>query len=126
MIDAKVCNAATNTMSTMKCYICGETSKDFNKLSLKKEVDPNTIKFGLSILHARIRFFENLLHLSYKIPVQKWQIKSEADKNVVQERKKQIQNRFKKEMGLLVDMPKQGYGNIYNLLFQYLKQKHIL
>ena len=29
MIDGKVCNAATNTTSTMRCYICGQTSKDF-------------------------------------------------------------------------------------------------
>jgi hypothetical protein len=30
MIDGKVCNAATNTASTMRCYVCGNTSKDFN------------------------------------------------------------------------------------------------
>lgn len=29
MIDSKVCNAATNTMSSMRWYICGETSKKF-------------------------------------------------------------------------------------------------
>lgn len=27
MVDAKVCNAATSTSSTMRCYICGNTSK---------------------------------------------------------------------------------------------------
>lgn len=36
MVDAKVCNVATTMMSTMKCYICGATSKDFNLLSNKK------------------------------------------------------------------------------------------
>jgi hypothetical protein len=36
MIDVKVRNAATYTTSTMSCYICGETSKDYNNLSIKK------------------------------------------------------------------------------------------
>lgn len=36
MIDGKVCNAATNTTSTSRCYICGATSKDFNNLNKKK------------------------------------------------------------------------------------------
>lgn len=87
MIDGKVCNAATDTTSTMRCYICGQTSKDFNKL-IKKDVNVETLKFGLSILHARIRFFESLLHLSYKIPLEKWQARSAEEKRVVSETKK--------------------------------------
>lgn len=71
IVDGKVCNAATNTTSTMKCYICGETSKHFNNLRKKKEENPETFKFGLSILHARIRCFEFLLHLSYKLTIKK-------------------------------------------------------
>ncbi|EFN61162.1 hypothetical protein EAG_09608, partial [Camponotus floridanus] len=35
MIDNKVCNA-TDTKSTLRCYLCGATSKDFNKLKIKK------------------------------------------------------------------------------------------
>lgn len=111
MIDAKVCNAATNTASTMRCYICGQTSKDFNILSKKSIENPDALKFGLSVLHARIRFFESLLHLSYKIPLKKWQARSQEDKKIVAERKQNIQNAFKEEMGLLVDIPKAGFGN---------------
>jgi hypothetical protein len=69
MTGDKVCNAATHTTSTMRCYICGETSKDYNNLSIKKEVTPEALQFGLSILHARIRLFERILHLAYKLPV---------------------------------------------------------
>jgi hypothetical protein len=43
MIDAKVCNASTHTTSTMRCYICGKTSKDYNNLSIKKEVKPDAL-----------------------------------------------------------------------------------
>ncbi|WP_209391488.1 hypothetical protein, partial [Chryseobacterium sp. RR2-3-20] len=32
IVDAKVCNSATNTTSTIRCYICGKTSKNFNDL----------------------------------------------------------------------------------------------
>lgn len=59
MIDGKVCNAITDTASTMRCYLCQLTSKDFNNLKLArtKNVEPNRANFGLSVLHARIRFF---------------------------------------------------------------------
>lgn len=111
MVDAKVCNSATNTTSTMKCYICGATSKDFNKLDRQREANPSTFKFGLSILHARIRFFESLLHLSYKLEVKKWQLRNEDDKNAVKQRKSMIQEDFRNRLGLIVDVPKAGFGN---------------
>lgn len=69
MVDAKVCNAATETSSTMRCYICGATSKQFNDLNIKMNVDVDALNFGLSVLHARICLFESVLHLSYKLPI---------------------------------------------------------
>ncbi|CAH2088846.1 unnamed protein product [Euphydryas editha] len=94
MVDGKVCNAATNTSSTMRCYICGLTSKNFNNLKKGVEVNPESLKFGLSILHARIRFFESLLHLSYKLTIMKWQIRSAEDKKIIEERKKISKKHF--------------------------------
>jgi len=111
MIDPKVCNAATHTTSTMRCYICGETSKDYNNLSITKEVTPETLQFGLTILHARIRLFERILHVAYKLPVQKWQLRSEDEKAIVKQRKLEIQEELRTKMGLLVDVPKPGCGN---------------
>jgi hypothetical protein len=113
MIDARVCNAATYTTSTMRCYICGEPSKDYNNLSIKKEVTPEALLFGLSILHSRIRLFESILHVAYKLPVQKWQLRSEDEKAIVKQRKLEIQEEFRTKMGLLVyvDVPKPGCGN---------------
>lgn len=112
MVDGKVCNAATNTTSTMKCYICKQTSKDFNMLKSVQEcdIDPNLLKFGLSILHARIRFLETCLHIAYKLPIKKWRLSPE-EKKISAERKKEIQEQFKDQMGLLVDVPKAGFGN---------------
>lgn len=113
MVDGKVCNAATHTSSTMRCYICNRTSKDFNNLTLPNMEDPETYKFGLSILHARIRLFEFLLHLSYKLKaeVHKGRITVENDKEKIKLAKQEIQKEFREKMGLLVDIPKVGYGN---------------
>lgn len=83
MIDANVCNATTNTSSTMRCYICGQTSKEFNNLNIKNPENPDAVKFGLSVLHARIRFFNLLLHLSYKILIKKWETRSQEDRKIV-------------------------------------------
>lgn len=112
MVDGKVCNAATNTTSTMKCYICNQSSKDFNMLKTVEEssIEPNSLQFGLSILHARIRFLETCLHIAYKLPIKKWRLNPE-EKKISAKRKKEIQEEFKHHMGLLVDVPKAGFGN---------------
>lgn len=113
MIDGKICNAITATASTQRCYLCGLTSRDFNNIDkvLHVEVDKKQFKFGLSILHAWIRLLESILHLAYKLPLQKWQARGPHDKEVVAETKTNIQKKFKQELGLTVDKPKQGYGS---------------
>lgn len=112
MVDGKVCNAATGTASTSRCYICGKTSKDFNQLDDKRETSKAATEFGLSILHARIRFFESILHLAYKLPVKKYRgRRTEDEKKIEREKKLEIQTRFRNETGLLVDMPKTNFGN---------------
>ena len=111
MIDAKVCNAATSTKSTMRCYLCGQTSSEFNNLNYVNAIDTHAVKFGLSPLHLRIRLFENLLHISYKLPIKCWQARGVEAKQAVKDRKKKVQKCFREEMGLIVDVPKAGFGN---------------
>ena len=113
MVDGKVCNALTDTKSTQKCFLCGATSKQFNKIDevLEMEVKSDYLQFGLSILHGWIRCFECLLHIAYKIPIQSWQARGVESKKIVSENKKRIQKEFKEKLGLLVDRPKQGFGN---------------
>ncbi|GBN09024.1 hypothetical protein AVEN_30634-1 [Araneus ventricosus] len=60
-------------------------------------------------LHAWIRCFERLFHFSYKIEVKKWPGRKQ-DKEKLEKHKKVIQDRFKKEMGLLIDIPRQISG----------------
>ncbi|KAK9688610.1 hypothetical protein QE152_g35188 [Popillia japonica] len=113
MVDGKVCNAATGTKSTSQCYICGATQKDFNNITDKEETSNLTgVTFGLSVLHARIRLFESVLHLAYKLPLKKYRKrKTHEEKQLEEKTKKHIQERFRIETGLLVDMPKTNFGN---------------
>lgn len=113
MVDGKICNAATGTKSTSRCYICGATSKDFNKLDLtRREVNDAAVEFGISVLHARIRVFEFILHLAYKLQVKKYRERKTTEEKDLEDRtKKEIQRRFRTETGLLIDMPKSNFGN---------------
>lgn len=112
MVDAKVCNAATHTKSTMKCYICGATSAQFNDLTKERPCNTENMRFGLSLLHARIRFLESILHVAYKLPVRKWNARlSTEEKDLVANKKKEIQTKFRDQLGLLVDIPKANFGN---------------
>lgn len=113
MIDGKVCTALSNYTSSQACYLCGSTPKtmnDMNALS-QREIDENMLAVGLSPLHAYIRFMECLLHISYRLEIEKWYVSGDENKESVARRKKKIQDRFRNEMGLLVDMPKQKTGN---------------
>lgn len=112
MVDGKLCNALSDTKSTLKCYLCNATSKEFNNLNtvLQKPVKNDFISFGLSVLHCWIRLFEFFLHLSYKLPIQEWRVNKE-NKETVEQNKKRIQTEFRKQLSLIVDKPKPGFGN---------------
>lgn len=96
MVDGKVCNAITETASTMRCYICGLTSKDLNNLKKATRAKECNVQFGLSTLHARIRVLEFFLHLSYRLDVKKWQIRDPYDKLQVKNKKKSSKKNSKK------------------------------
>lgn len=78
---------------------------------MKKEIKAETLKFELPVLHARIRIFESLLHLSYKLPVKKWRLQAKSEKDIVKQRKLQIQEDFRMKMSLIVNVPKPGFDN---------------
>lgn len=110
MVDGKVCNALSDT-SAMKCYICNATISQLNEIkSLRKRpVQPEMYRFGLSVLHAYIRFFECILHISYRLELKTWKV-PKTHKTELEQRKQLIQNAFRQRMGLIVDVPKQGFG----------------
>jgi len=67
---------------------------NFNKLSEKAEVIEN-FKYGLSSLHAWIRFMECILHIAYRLHFCKWSPRSIKEKEQMKSAKRRIQKLFK-------------------------------
>lgn len=111
MVDGKVTQYLTDTKSSSACIICQKNPKDFRNT----EEEPNIVEnyqYGLSPLHARIRFMEFILHLSYDLSFTNEGIRNNPEnKQKRQEEKSRIQREFRSRLGLIIDTPKQGFGN---------------
>lgn len=83
MIDGKVCNALAYNACSQKCFICGATSKQMNNLTLNLPINEETTSWGLSPLHAYIRFMECVLHISYRLEVPKWNVRMTNEEKAV-------------------------------------------
>lgn len=93
----------TSHKSTQSCYICGAKPSEMNNSVINKQPNPEFYKYGLSSLHALIKMFECLLHIAYRLDIKKWAIRDKQDKELFQARKKDIQAKFKNDMGLIDD-----------------------
>lgn len=63
--------------SSQVCYTCKCSPKNMNnieKFRKKENVQEIFYKFGLSTLHAWIRFFECLLHTAYRLEFKQWRV----------------------------------------------------
>lgn len=111
MIDGKACSSIAES-SSMNCYICGATPKQMNSFDIvqQRTINMNNLKFGMSSLHGWIRCMEFLLHVSYNLEIQKWSVRAPQQKILKLERKKNIQEQFRRKLGLLIDVVKQGVG----------------
>lgn len=114
MIDGKVAQVLTDTKATSSCIICNATRSKLNE-----DLPPSTLlyntdayEFGLSPLHARIRFMENILKISYDLEFGSSASvrNSEENKEKRKLKKRQVQDEFRK-LGLIIDQPKPGQGN---------------
>lgn len=105
MIDGKVCNNLSENKSTLTCFICKATPKEMNHLDriYNRPKDTEFYKFGLSTLHAWMRFMECVLHISYNLSFKKWSVRQQRHKERHELRKKEIQIAFKDKMGLKID-----------------------
>lgn len=92
MVNGKICNPVTDKSSTLKCFLCGAKLKQFNLIDemIKREVKTDNLAFGLSVLYGWIRFFKGLLHFSYKLPLEKWQVRGDFDTKIVSKNKLRI------------------------------------
>ena len=109
MIDGKVIGALMETGSAT-CNMCGTKPSEMNDLSTvaDRPVRSESLQFGLSTLHAWIRVFECVLHISYKLPIAKWRAVTEQDKAAVSDRQRAVKQRFRDQMQLVVDQSYSG------------------
>ena len=109
MIDGKICGYVTGT-SSANCYLCGAKP---SQMTENRPMKPELLsKFGMSSLHAWIKCLECILHISYRLDIQRWQIRKDNE-NQVKIRKDKIKENLQTELGLKVDTVKQGFGT-YN------------
>ena len=114
MIDGKAVNAVSGNSCSRTCNICHATPLLMNNKPKLNElvIDKSTLNYGLSALHAYIRCFECILHISYRLPIKRWDIRGDSAKKKCTAKKQQIQSEFWNKLGLLVDFPKDsGSGN---------------
>lgn len=114
MLDTKIIIALENS-STQRCYICNCTISKMNNIEdvCKLPIREEGLKYGLSVLHAWIKFLECILHLAYKIEFRKWSTHraSVSDRENIATRKKEVQSAIWKDIGVRVDQVVQGLGS---------------
>lgn len=68
MIDGKVIKTLTGS-SSQACFICKCNPTNMNNLDQmhKFQINEDNLKYGLSTLHAWIKFLECTLHIAYKL-----------------------------------------------------------
>lgn len=109
MVDGKVVQTLTKTASSSSCTVCNAKQSQLND-SERAEIEDN-LEFGISPLHARIRFMEHVLKIAYDLSF-KGDIRGNAENSKRRsEEKTRIQTEFKRETGMIIDTPKQGFGN---------------
>ena len=113
MIDGKVANAATGTASAQRCNMCGAVPSTMNDLPAVRALAVTNTEYGLSPLHCFIRCFEAILHIGYRLDLQRWRVAA-PDRARLQQRKRQIQEALRDRLGLLVDEPRAGGAGTSN------------
>lgn len=111
MIDGKIRTIISDTPSSSTCPICLAKPSELNELDrvTKKPVREDIYKYGFSSLHMWIRCMEYLLHVAYNMEFKTWIAKGD-NKTLKEQRKKKIQDDFRNELGIIVDVVKQGVG----------------
>lgn len=112
MVDGKVINTLTESSSQI-CYICKCNPTNMNDLDNIKRfvVNEDNVKYGISSLHAWIKFLELVLYIAYKLESAPTTKRTTSEqKKKIEEKKKEIQFRLWNELGIKVDKVVQGRG----------------
>ena len=106
MVDGKIVMFLTDTSSAQKCTICSANPTDINQLQNFDDcaINEEAMEYGISPLHAYIRFMELVLHISYRLDLERWRV-NEKDPIFI-EKMKFIQREFKQKLGFIIDVPR--------------------
>ena len=110
MIDGKVLQYINDVTGCVTCPICGANPKDMNNIDQILERIPTARYSSMSPLHARIKFMECILNISYCLPYGEWATRDKAKQKIKKETKEKIQHEFNRRLGLKVDVVRQGMG----------------
>jgi len=109
MVDGKVVQTLQNTPGMNTCSHCKATPTQMNKLHTVRNlvIKDEDLPFNIPSLHARIKFMECSLHISYRQTFLKWRIDKE-NKKVYGAEKIRIQGQLQRKLGIKVDFVKVG------------------
>ncbi|GFQ78527.1 uncharacterized protein TNCT_258051 [Trichonephila clavata] len=107
MTDGKICNWQAPS-SSQNSHSKPRSMNDLEAMKTKQIVVEN-VKLGISSLHAWIKCFEGLLQISYRLDIKKLSV-WKVDSSVVDAGIKEMQGKFRRQLELLVDAPKPGFG----------------
>lgn len=100
LIYGKVMNVLTGGAGCVNCPICHAKPNQMNdRTNFGTSVfdsKPGALEFGMSPLHMWIRFFECLLHISYRVELKVWKVFGNEAKIKLKDRKLIVQERFRK------------------------------
>lgn len=124
MVDGKVLQVMNDTSWMSQCSICKAKPKEMNDLDLMRSKAAISAYASMSPLHARIKFMECLLKISYVLPIvirwndsdsnekYKWGKKLTVEQAALKKAtKEEIQSKFEKKLGLHIDKVRQNFGN---------------
>ncbi|GAB0087959.1 uncharacterized protein DMENIID0001_023290 [Sergentomyia squamirostris] len=113
MIDGKVLTYVIGSKSMSRCPICKATPNKMSSLKMLNKgfspINEEALIYGVSPLHCWIRFFEFLLHVSYRMEIKiSWKRMSPEQHDLVNIRKQMIKKRLYEAFDVKVDMPRAG------------------
>ncbi|CAB0043739.1 unnamed protein product, partial [Trichogramma brassicae] len=77
LFDGKCVNTLVDNPATTRCPMCLKTSHQFGNVNEDFTPREESLLYGLSLLHAEIKAFEHLLHLSYRLHLEQWDVRAD-------------------------------------------------
>lgn len=112
----------SDVKSSSVCYICKCPPSKMNDLEQARSYKTNEdmLSKGFSVLHLWMRLLDVITKISYRMPA-KDKARGEEKKKLVAARKKEIQDRFWRELHLRLDLPRPTGGTsttgCYHIIF---------